>query len=119
MALDKGVGVLQYSFTYTDTTSFLIGYLPPNAYVTDIKVIITTDFTDGVLDVGTTASAAAYVNDQSLNGIDVQTVTPVTGSWGVVQSTTIPTAINGIVIATGTGLAAGAAKVTVEYVYEE
>lgn len=119
MARKKGIECLQYSFTYTDTTSFLIGYLPPNAYVTDIKVIITTDFTDGVLDVGTSANAAAYVNDQSLNGIDVQTVTPVTGSWGVIQSATDQTAINGIVVATGTGLAAGAAKVIVEFAFEE
>jgi hypothetical protein len=119
MAQKKGIECLQYSFTYTDTTSFLIGYLPPKAYVTDIKVIITTDFTDGVLDVGTSANAAAYVNDQSLNGIDVQTVTPVTGSWGVVQSNTNQTGIYGIVVATGTGLAAGAAKVIVEFAFNE
>ena len=119
MAINKGVNVLQFSFTYADTSSFLIGYLPPNAYVTDIKLIITTDFTDGVLDVGTSANAASFVNDASLNGIDVQTVTPVTGSWGVIQSAANQTAINGIVVATSTGLAAGAAKVTVEYVFEE
>jgi hypothetical protein len=119
MARTKGIECLQKSFTYTDTTSFEIGWLPPNAYITDIKVIITTDFTDGVLDVGDASTAAKYVNDLSLNGTGPQTVTAVGTTWGAVESTANQTQINGIVVATGTGLAAGAAKVIVEYAFNE
>jgi hypothetical protein len=119
MARIKGIECLQYSFTYTDTTSFSIGWLPPNAYITDIKVIITTDFTDGVLDVGDASTAAKYVNDQSLNGTGPQTVSAVGVTWGAVESTTDQTEVKGIVVATGTGLSAGAAKVIVEYAYNE
>ena len=39
--------------------------------------------------------------------------------WGAVQSTTDQTEVKGIVVATGTGLAAGAAKVVVEYAFNE
>ena len=113
---DQKVHNISYSFTFTDTTSFLIGYLPPNAYITDVTVLVTTDFTDGVLDVGDSDTAALYADDVTLNGTGKQSVTS-TSSWGLVASTTDQTIINGIVVATGTGLAAGAAKVVVEYVY--
>ena len=107
---------ISYTVAYTDTTSFLIGYLPPNAYITDITCLITTDFTDGVLDVGDATTANLYADDIALNGTGKQTVTS-TSSWGAVASTTDQTEIKGIVVATGTGLAAGSAKVIVEYVY--
>ena len=113
------IGYINKSVTYANTTSFLIGYLPPNAYIVDIPVLQTTDFTDGVLDIGTSASAARYVNDQSLNAsAGKQTVTS-TAYWGVVESTTEPTGVYGIVVATGTGLSAGALKVVVSYAFNE
>jgi len=118
MARTKGVEALQYSFTYTDTTSFSIGYLPPNAYITDIKVLVTTDFTDGVLDVGDATTANKYADDVTLNGTGSQSVTS-TAYWGAVESTSDQTEIKGVVVATGTGLAAGAAKVVVEYTFNE
>lgn len=119
MARIKGIECLQYSFTYTDTTSFEIGWLPPNAYIVDIRVLVTTDFTDGVLDIGDASTAAKYANDVSLNGVGVKTVTAVGATWGAVESTTNQTQIKGVVVATGTGLAAGAGKVIVEYAYNE
>jgi hypothetical protein len=118
MARIKGVEALQYSFTYTDTTSFSIGWLPPNAYITDVKVLRTTSFEDGVLDVGDATTANKYADDVALNGTGAASVTS-TSSWGAVASTTDQTEIKGIVVATGTGLSVGAAKVVVEYTFNE
>lgn len=114
----NNIQYLQKAIAYTDTTSFHIGWLPPNAYVTDIKVLVTTDFTDGVLDVGDASTANLFANDVSLNGTGSKTVTS-TSEWGNAQSTTDQTEVKGIVVATGTGLAAGAAKVVVEYAFNE
>ena len=118
MAQTKGIEALQASFTFSSTTSFLIGYLPPNAYITRIRVLVTTDFTDGVLDVGDDSTANLFADDVTLNGTGSQTVTS-TAQWGNVQSTADQTQVNGIVVATATGLAAGAAKVVVEYAFNE
>jgi hypothetical protein len=118
MAIVSGIRYIQKVVSYTDTTSFLIGYLPANAYITDIKVMVTTDFTDGVLDVGDASTAAAFADDVSLNGTGSKTVTS-TAQWGAVQSTSEQTQVKGIVVATGTGLAAGSAKVVVEYAFNE
>lgn len=118
MARTKGIEALQFSFTFANTSSFLIGYLPPNAYITRIRVLVTTDFTDGVLDVGDDTTAALFTDDVSLNGTGDKTVTS-TAEWGNVQSTVNQTQVNGIVVATGTGLAAGAGKVVVEYAFNE
>ena len=116
--ITQGIQYLQKVISYTNTSSFLIGYLPPNAYITAIKVLVTTDFTDGVLDVGTTASANAFADDVSLNGTGSKTVTS-TAQWGAIQSTSEQTAVKGIVVITGTALAAGSAKVVVEFAFNE
>jgi len=119
MASMDRIGYIQKEVVYTDTTSFHIGYLPPNAYIVRISVSVTTDFTDGVLDIGNATTAAAYANDVALNGVGVKTVTPVAATWGTVESTTDQTEIKGIVVATGTGLAAGAAKAIIEFAYND
>ena len=116
MSANNRIGYLQYSIAYTDTTAVSVGFLPPNAYITDIKVLVTTDFTDGVLDVGDSTTANKYADDVSLNGTGSKTVTS-TSSWGAVASTADQTEIKAVVVATGTGLAAGAAKLVVEYAY--
>jgi hypothetical protein len=118
MARTKGIEALQYSFTYSDTTSFTIGWLPPGAYITDIKVLKTTSFEDGVLDVGDGTTANKYADDVALNGTGAASVTS-TAYWGAVASTADQTEIKGIVVATGTGLSQGAAKVVVEYAFNE
>jgi hypothetical protein len=118
MARNKGVESLQYAFTYSDTTSFSIGWLPPNAYITDVKVLVQTTFTDGVLDVGDATTANKYADDVDLDGTGSLSVTS-TSSWGAVASTTDQTEIKGIVVATGTGLSQGAGKVVVEYTFNE
>lgn len=116
MSSSNRIGYLEKAFTYTDTTSFDIGYLPPNSYIVDIDVYITTDFTAGVLDVGDSTTANKYADDTSLNGEGKVAGTSNT-TWGAVQSTSDQTLVKGIVVATGTGLAAGAAKVVVRYAY--
>lgn len=118
MARLKGIEALTKSFTYTDTTSFEIGWLPPNAYITDIKVLKTTSFEDGVLDIGDASTANKFADDVALNGTGPATVTA-NAQRGVVQSTTDQTQVKGIVVATGTGLSQGAGKIVVEYAYNE
>jgi hypothetical protein len=118
MARNKGIEALQYSFTYTDTTSFTIGWLPPGAYITDIKVLKTASFEDGVLDVGDGTTANKFADDVALNGTGPATVTA-NAQYGAVQSTSDQTEVKGIVVATGTGLSVGAAKVVVEYAFNE
>lgn len=118
MSANNRVGYLEKTISYTDTTSVDVGFLPPNAYVTDVTVLITPDFTDGVLDVGKTGTAAYFANDVALNGTGKQTVTSTTG-WGAIQSTSDQTQVTAIVVATGTGLAAGTAKLVVSYVYAD
>ncbi len=116
---DKRIQYLAKQFAFSDTSSFSIGFLPPNAYITDIKVLVTTDFTDGVLDVGDADTANLFADDVTLNGTGAQTVTS-TAQWGNVQSEFADqTEVFGIVVATSTGLAAGSAKVVVEYAFNE
>ncbi len=116
MSANNRIGYIEIAFTFASTTSFLIGFLPPNAYITDVDVFVTTDFTDGVLDVGDDATAALFADDISLNGTGKKAATS-TAQWGNVQATSDQTQVKGIVVATGTGLAAGAAKVVVQYAY--
>ena len=116
MSANNRIGYLQYVIAYTDTTAVTVGYLPPNAYITDIKVLVTTDFTDGVLDVGDSSTANAFADDVSLNGTGSKTVTS-TAQWGAVQSTADQTEVKAVVVATGTGLSSGSAKLVVEYAY--
>jgi len=118
MAKTGGIEYLQVAFTFASTTSFHIGWLPPNAYVTDVKVLLPTTFSDGVLDVGDASTAALLADDVDLNGTGARTVTS-TSAWGDVQSTTDQTEIKGIVVFTSTAPAAGAGKVVVEYAFNE
>lgn len=118
MAQTKGIFCLQKAITYANTTSFHIGYLPPNAYISKIRVLVPTTFTDGVLDIGDDTTAALYANDIDLDTTGEASVTATT-QWGAVQSTTDQTEVKGIIVATGTGLSGGAAKIVVEYAYNE
>jgi len=116
MSANNRIGYLTKTIAYTDTTSVNVGFLPPNAFVIDVKVLITTNFQAGVLDVGITGTAAHYADDVDLNAEGLASVTS-TAQWGAVQDTSDQTQVTAIVVATGTGLAAGAAKLVVEYAY--
>ena len=93
MSANNRVGYLEKAITLTDTTSFLIGYLAPNAYVTDIKVLVTTGFTGGVLDVGDDSTANLFTNDVDISSTGAASVT-LTAQAGVIQSTTDQTQVN-------------------------
>ena len=112
------VKYIQKSITYSDTSSFHIGYLPPNAYITDIKCLVTTSFEGGVVDIGDGTTANKYANDIDVDGTGAVSVTS-TAYWGAVASTNDQTEIKGIVVAASTGLSQGAAKVVVEYAFNE
>lgn len=118
MAKTGGVEYLQVAFTNASTTSFHVGWLPPGACVTKVQVFVTTDFTDGVLDVGDATTANLFANDVSLNGTGEKSVTS-TAQWGAVQSTTDQTEVTAIVVFTSTAPAAGAGRVVVSYVFNE
>nr|BDD44687.1 hypothetical protein 17 [Legionellales bacterium] len=119
MAQDKGIFALQYSAVSTDTSSTTIGYLPANAYITDIKVLVTTAFDAGVvIDIGDSSTANLFSNDVDPTSTGAATVT-LTAQAGVVQSTTDQTAVTFIVVAGGSTLQAGAAKIVVEYAFNE
>jgi hypothetical protein len=116
---DNRIGYLQYSAVSTDTSSTTIGYLPPNAYVTNIKVLVTTAFDAGVvIDIGDGSTANLFANDVDPTSTGAASVT-LTAQAGVVQDTADQTKVTFIVVAGGSTLQAGAAKIVVEYAYTE
>ena len=114
----ENINYIQKVVAYTDTSSFHIGYLPPNAYITDIKCLVTTSFEGGVLDIGDDSTAALFANDIDVDGTGSISVTS-TAQWGAVQSTSDQTQVKGIIVAASTGLSQGSAKVVVEYAFNE
>ena len=118
MAKTGGIEYLQANITFASTSSFHIGWLPPQAYITNVQVFVTTDFSDGVLDVGDADTAALFADDVSLHATGEKSVTS-TAQWGAVQSTTDQTEVKGIVVFTSTAPAAGAARVVVSYAFNE
>lgn len=117
MSANDRIGYIQYSVASTDTSSTTIGYLPPNAYVTNIKCLVTTAFDSGVvIDVGTSTTANLFANDIDPTSTGAATVT-LTAQAGVVQSTSDQTGVTFIVVAGGSTLQAGACKLVVEYAY--
>ena len=112
---------IKRAITYTDTTAVTIGYLPPNAYITDIQVLVTTAFTAGgndYLDIGDATTADKYANDVVLSSTGAPTVTA-TAYWGVVASANNQTAIKAVYVPAGSTPGAGAAKVVVNYCFNE
>lgn len=114
-------GVLTKAITYANTTAFEVGKLPPNAFITDIKLIITTAFNAGgndYVDVGTTGSANRYANDIAASSTGSASVTS-TAYWGYVESATEPTTINAIYVPAGSTPTAGVGRVVVNYAFAE
>ena len=112
---------IQKSITYANTTGVAVGQLPPNAYITDIKVLVTTAFTAGgndYVDIGDADTAAKFANDVNVASTGAPTVTA-TAYWGVVQSSSAPTTIYVVYVPAGSTPTAGAAKVVVEYAFSE
>lgn len=114
------LNVIQKELTYANTTATLIGYLPPNAYVSQIRVLVETAFNDGdgcVIDIGTSSTANYFANDVSVTSTGVATVTE--AKSGVVVSTTDPTAVYAIVVNSGSVSTAGKCKVCISYAFNE
>ena len=115
------VKYVQNEVTYSNTSQVLIGQLPPNAKIADIKVLVATAFNDGgpsTIDVGTTASQARYANDVDVSSTGAASVT-LTAQAGVVQSTTNPLSITAVYVPAATDPTAGSAKIVVEYAFSE
>lgn len=114
-------GVLSKAITYSTITATEVGKLPPNAYIYDIKVLVTEAFnaasTDYV-DIGTTASANRYADNVDVSSTTAASVTD-TAYWGVVESTTEPTIVNVVYVPTGSSPTTGAAKIVVCYAFNE
>lgn len=115
----KEIYAIETAITFSSTTATLIGQLPPNAYIIRIEVAVTTAFNGGnndYVDVGTSASAAAYANDIDVSSTGIASGTVIDAS---VQSTANPTEVYATYIATATVATAGAGRVVVEYVFNE
>jgi hypothetical protein len=118
MSNTSGIKYLEVALSTSSTTSTHVGWLPPQAYVTNVQLFVTTDFTDGVVDVGDASTANLFANDISLNGTGEKTVTS-TAQWGAVQSTTDQTEVTAIVVFTSTAPSAGAARLVVSFAFNE
>ena len=78
MAKTAQLGYLNLSITFATTTSTSMGFLPPNAYITDIKVLVTTAFNAGgtdVVDIGDETTATKYADDVDVSSTGSATVT--------------------------------------------
>lgn len=112
---------IQKPLIYTDTTAALIGQLPPNAYVTQIRALVTTAFNSGgadVVDVGISGTAAHFANDIDVSSTGSASVT-LTAQAGVVQSDSDSTEVYATYIPAATAASTGAAKIVVEYAFNE
>lgn len=111
------IGKLITPVLFTDLdTQVEIGYLPANAIITDIKVLVGTLFnsaTTAVLAVGTAAD-----EDKFADAVDISSAGPATVSLllaGQLQSATEPTQLFALFEETGTAATTGALYVIVEY----
>lgn len=114
-------GAVEVEILFSNVASTGLGFLPPNAYVTSVEVLVPVAFdagTTNVIDVGLGSTA-----DNLADGVDVSSTgapsVTATAQWGAIQSTQNPTAINAIYIPTGTAATAGNAKVVVNYAFNE
>ena len=98
---------------YTDTTAITVGYLPANALITNVYVLIGTDFEAGVIDVGNATTANQYAND--IAATSVGRIAGTCTNVGAVESTTDPTQITAIYVPGSTSPAQGSGYVVVEY----
>lgn len=111
------VGKLIKSFTYTDTSSFVIGALPPNSVITDVRVAVRTAFNAGstdYLDIGTTTSAAAIVDNLDLATKGVITGTLATTANDALSASNSVT-IKGIYVPSGSAPTAGVGEIVITY----
>lgn len=115
----KEIYVIEEAITYSSTTAFLVGQLPPNAYIVRIGIAVTTAFNGGntdYVDVGTSGTPAQFANDIDVSSTGIASGTVLDAA---IQSAVDPTEVYATYIATATVATAGAGRVFVEYVFNE
>ena len=114
------VGIIQKQIVYSDSSAVLIGQLPANAKIIDVKALVSTAFnatTTDLIDVGTSADADHYCNDIDVSSTGEASRTLL--NVGAVESSTDPTKVYATFTQTGTAATAGACTIVVEYVFDE
>jgi hypothetical protein len=104
------------AITYTDTTAITVGYLPANAVISSIKVLVGTAFNAGgndYIDIGNASVANQYADNVDVSSAGSATVT--LQNVGAVISATLPTEIKAVYVPAGTSPSAGSGYVVVEY----
>jgi len=115
------VKYIQKAITFASTTSTSLGFLPPNAYVKNVQVIVPTAFNAGgtdLVDVGLGGTANNLADNVDVSATGNASVTS-TATWGAVQSQTDQTEMTCIYVPAGATPTAGAARVVVEYAFNE
>lgn len=118
--MSQRLNAFRGTLAYTNTTAKVLGYLPPNAFVSSIKVFITTAFNDtgtDLIDIGISGTANYFANDVTASSEAQAAVTLTKGA--VVQSTIKPTPIYATYIGQNSNASAGAATIVVEYMFDE
>lgn len=118
--MSQRLNAFQSLIGFADTTAKIIGYLPPNAFVTEVSCIVNTAFNDStgaVVDVGISGTANYFANDVDVSSVAKAAVTLTKGA--VVQSTIKPTPIYATYIGATGDASAGRATITVSYLFDE
>ena len=117
------VGKIISDITFADTSTFSIGNLPPKAVVTDIKVYVLTAFDTSVSDslsIGHAAFGSTSADtDEFEAAVDLQSAGNAALTilqLGQELSSELNVGLTATITSSGTGLAAGAATIVVEYV---
>lgn len=119
MSQPRNISSVVGNLTFESTSTVTLGYLPANAFVTSVKVLVPTAGNAGgtdVIDVGLGGDADALANDVDVASTGAPSVTA-TANWGAVQSDSDVTPITAIYIPAATAPTAGVFKVVVEYAF--
>jgi len=99
----KNIGYIQKTIAADDTTAVSVGLLPANAFITDIKCIVSTAFSAGeTIDIGTASSAAYFASNIDVDAVGKATVSLATTGIGV-QSATDQTEVKAVVDGVASG----------------
>lgn len=117
------LGIVTSDITFSDTGTFEIGNLPPNAKVIDIKVNVVTAFdsvTSDSLAIGYGAAGGVTADDDAFEtAVDLQSAGNASLTMlniGQVIDSSINLPLTGKVTSVGGSLAAGAASIVVSFV---
>ena len=113
-------GQISNTVAFSDSSAVNLDFLPPNAFVIDVKVAVLTAFDAGTtnqIDVGTSADPDHYANNVDVSSSGDASVTLLNG--GEISSTSEPTQLTATYAQTGTAATAGSARVIVTYGYND